>query len=129
MSKFERSCGWLGALFLTLTVLILAGPRPALAVLINVPTTFANADNSDATPGDNAFTVDTLTIANGGSITCNDPAAPADASACNITIVVTGDMEMEAGSAIFAENRWEAVTAGASPSPSVATSSSAAPTG
>jgi hypothetical protein len=53
-----------------------------------------------------------LTLAAGASINCNDnatdqPPGPvaSGASACNIKIVVTGDMEMQAGSAIFAENR------------------------
>ena len=53
-----------------------------------------------------------LTLDTNASINCNDnatdqPPGPvaSGASACNIKIVVTGDMEMQAGSAIFAENR------------------------
>src|SRR5262245_34130954 len=69
-------------------------PRSAFALVINAPTTFAAADASDASPGDGVFTVvGDLTIATGGTITCNDPADPADGSACDIKIVVTGNME------------------------------------
>jgi hypothetical protein len=45
-----------------------------------------------------------LTITSTGSISCNDPLAPPNNSASPITITVGGDMEMEAGSAIRAEN-------------------------
>ncbi len=45
-----------------------------------------------------------LEMTSGGSLNCNEPATPAGASACNITVSVGGDMEMQAGSAIRAEN-------------------------
>ncbi len=55
------------------------------------------ADFTLTIPGD-------LVMANGGSLNCNDPAVPPGASACNITVSAGGDMEMQAGSAIRAEN-------------------------
>jgi hypothetical protein len=92
------------ALFVTLTILLPGGAVPALALTINSPTTFAAADASDGAVN-GVFNVNgDLTIANGGSITCSDPAAPVGASACAIRIVVTGNMEVQAGGAILAEN-------------------------
>ena len=53
------------------------------------------------------FTVNgNLTIQTGGSITCLDTGANGN-SACPITIVVTGNMDMQAGSAILAENQTD----------------------
>src|SRR4030095_15526839 len=92
------------ALFVTLTILLPGGAVPALALTINSPTTFAAADASDGALN-GVFNVNgDLTIANGGSITCSDPAAPVGASACAIKVVVTGNMEIQAGGAILAEN-------------------------
>jgi hypothetical protein len=45
-----------------------------------------------------------LLITSTGSISCNDPVAPSSNSALPITIRVGGDMEMQSGSAIRAEN-------------------------
>jgi hypothetical protein len=45
-----------------------------------------------------------LLITGTGSISCNDPISPGDPGASDITITVGGDMEMQAGSAILAEN-------------------------
>jgi hypothetical protein len=88
--------------------LILFGAGQALAadVTISVPTTFAIADTSDGTV-DHVFRVaGNLTIATGGSITCNDnPGLPSGASACPIKIVVDGNFVMEAGTKILAENQ------------------------
>ncbi|HSE62660.1 MAG TPA: right-handed parallel beta-helix repeat-containing protein [Thermoanaerobaculia bacterium] len=75
---------------------------------ISVATTFASLDNGvhDADPAAGVVEIDgNLTIAAGGSITCNDPASPNSASACPINLVVTGDLLIEAGGAIYAENR------------------------
>src|SRR5262250_1856144 len=60
---------------------------------------FASAVDFTLTiPGD-------LVIAPEGGLLCNDPSVPPGASACNITVSVGGDMEMQAGSEILAENR------------------------
>src|SRR6476660_5055117 len=71
---------------------------------ITVPTTFASLDNGphDADPTVGVVKIDgNLTIANGGSITCNDgPPLPATASGCDITLVVTGTLEIQAGGSI-----------------------------
>jgi len=91
------------ALF-ALSLILLVAP-PSFAAVIDSPTTFAVADASDGLVDGVFNVVGDLTIATGGRITCNDPATPADASACDIKIVVTGNMEMRAGSAILAENR------------------------
>jgi hypothetical protein len=45
-----------------------------------------------------------LLMTSTGSISCNDPVAPLPNSASDITISVVGDMEMQAGSAIQADN-------------------------
>jgi hypothetical protein len=88
--------------------LILFGAGQALAadVTISAATTFADADASDGTV-DHVFRVaGNLTIATGGSITCNDnPGLPSGASACPIKIVVDGNFVMEAGTKILAENQ------------------------
>ena len=84
-------------------------PRRALLgdTTISSPTTFAAADASDGAT-DNVFSVaGNLTIANGGSITCDDPALPTAASACPITIQVTGNLEIQAGGSIHAENNLD----------------------
>jgi hypothetical protein len=76
---------------------------------IVAPTTFASLDNggNDADPTVGVLEINgNLTIAAGGSITCNDDAPlPVTASACPINLVVTGDLLIEAGGAIYAENR------------------------
>ena len=99
----------------TMTVLtgcLLVGAAPSLAVTINAPTTFAAADAADGTV-DGIFTVPgDLTIATGGSITCNDPQSPPSASACKIKIAVSGNMVMEPGSAILAQNTVESGNGG-----------------
>ena len=69
-------------------------------------TTFASLDGGphDNDPTVGAVEIDgDLTIATGGSITCNDVGS-SGASACPINIHVTGNLLMEAGSAIRAEN-------------------------
>src|SRR6476646_4516267 len=74
---------------------------------ITVATTFASLDNGihDADPTVGVVKIDgNLTIANGGSITCNDTATPNTTSACDITLVVTGTLEIQAGGSINADN-------------------------
>lgn len=46
-----------------------------------------------------------LTITGAGSINCNDPATPVNNGACPISINVSGNMTIQSGGAIFAENR------------------------
>ena len=73
--------------------------------VISVPTTFASLDNGihDADPTVGVVKIDgNLTIASGGSITCDENNTPADA--CPITLVVTGNLEIQAGGSIHAEN-------------------------
>jgi hypothetical protein len=98
-----------GVLVLLLALLSGRQTRAAGDVTINSPTTFASLDGSpDDADGivDGVFTVGgNLTIATGGSITCNDPALPTSASACPIKIVVTLDMEIQAGGSIDTENK------------------------
>src|SRR6185369_17951208 len=63
-------------------------------------------DDADGTVN-GIFTVNgKLTITGSGSINCNDPSSPSTASACPITIVVTGDFEIQSGGSIYAENRY-----------------------
>jgi hypothetical protein len=98
------------AIAMLLPGLILLGARLALAHDVTIPavTTFATLDGG---PEDHdglangCFTVSdgNLTLATGGSITNNDVGVPG-ASAGAICIVVSGDMDMQAGSSILAEN-------------------------
>lgn len=46
-----------------------------------------------------------LTLLNGGSITYNDPSSPIGADAGSISLDICGNIDMQAGSAIYAENR------------------------
>jgi parallel beta-helix repeat protein len=84
---------------------LLVGANGALAL------TTLNTHNSFKDLAAGTYTVnDDLLITSTGSITCNDnatdqPGAGSGTSACPITIVVTGNMLMEAGSLIQAENQ------------------------
>src|SRR5262244_711580 len=75
---------------------------------ISAPTTFASLDGSAADAdgvADGVLTVTgNLTIASGGSITCND-FGPATQSACPIRISVGGNLEIQGGGSITAENQ------------------------
>src|SRR2546426_915348 len=95
------------------TVLLLFSGRPTPAtsnVTISAPTTFGSLDGSllDADGSANGvFTVDgDLTITGTGSITCNDPSSPTGNSACPMTIHVTGNMEIQGGGSVLAENNF-----------------------
>src|SRR3990170_76139 len=85
-----------------------AGPTLADDETIAGANTFASLDGlagvDDDASADGVLTITgDLTLANGASITCNDTGS-SGASACDITIHVTGDMIMQADSAILAEN-------------------------
>lgn len=99
----------IGILSLALTGL----PLIALAGNLTLSTsrTFASLDGSIGEDDDGVVNgvltvTGNLTLQNGGEITANDPASPSNASASPIMVVVGGDMEMQAGSAIYAENRY-----------------------
>jgi len=97
--------------FVSLLVLVAGMARPAAAsVTLITPNTFASLDGGpqDADGLVNGiFTVSgDLILDNGSNITCNDPATPAT-GACDINIVVTGNLVMKAGSAILAENNTD----------------------
>src|SRR5262245_20009874 len=71
--------------------------------IISVPTTFATLDNGihDADPTVGVVKIDgNLTITGGGSITCDS----AVGDACNIKLVVTGNLVMQAGAKISASS-------------------------
>jgi hypothetical protein len=98
-------------LFIVALALVLWPGQKTGAVLplltINAPTTFASLDNGpdDQDPAVGVFRFcGDLTIANGGSITCDDPALPTAASACPINIVLLGSLEIQAGGSIHADN-------------------------
>ena len=98
------TAGLVGSLLATVVA-----PGVALGVTGSVvlgPGTYnfnALALNTNDGGTDNAvYEVINLTLQSGAIIECNDSALPAGASACPITIVATGNVVMEAGSAITA---------------------------
>ena len=103
-NRWGGTSAWVGVIAggFVLSLGLDAVPR-ADADVIMVPTQFSTLINSG---GDTYAVVGDLVIQNGGSILCNDPAVPATNSACPIKITVTGNLIMMAGSAIFAENRF-----------------------
>jgi hypothetical protein len=107
MAVIQRQWRTFLAVVAILAAVFLLWGRKSFAVgpvVINSATTFAAADASDDEGTDGVFTVHgKLTIASTGSITCNDSGV-SGASACPIKIKVDGDMEMETGGLIQAEN-------------------------
>lgn len=88
-------------------MLPLASQANAVDVTISVPTTFAGLDgqaNDSDGLVNGVLVVDNLTILAGGSITNNDPSCPGNASAGPMTIIVNGNLFMQAESSITAEN-------------------------
>ncbi len=75
---------------------------------ISIATTFGSLDggahDADGLVNNSVTINGNLTIANGGSITCNDTGIPNN-DACPINLIVTGDLEIEAGGSILAENQ------------------------
>src|SRR5262249_24449013 len=75
---------------------------------ISAPTAFASLDGSaadaDGTADGGLTVTGNLTIASGGSITCND-SGPATLGACPIRLSVRGSLEYPGGGAITAENQ------------------------
>jgi hypothetical protein len=94
-------------------VLVLLAARQSRAagdVPINSPALFSTLDGSalDADGVANGvFTVNgALTIGNGGSVTCNDdPPVPGNAGGCAMRFQVSGNVTVEAGGSLYAENR------------------------
>ena len=74
---------------------------------INIATTFGSLDggahDADGIVNNSVTINGNLTIANGGSITCNDTGVSTN-SACPINLIVTGDLEIQAGGSINTEN-------------------------
>jgi hypothetical protein len=114
MAALKRNRGTWILILLLATGFFLLRERRSSAVTntdltITTARTFASLDGSiddDDGLANGVFTKNAnLTIANGGSITCNDgPPLPATASGCDITLVVTGTLEIQAGGSINADN-------------------------
>ncbi len=92
-----------------LALLLTAAVPPAFAATLtltgNVPFSSldGSADDADPTPGVFAYNGDLVID---GTVNCNDDAPlPAAASACPISIRTTGNLTIDAGGAILAENR------------------------
>ena len=111
--KSSITLGLVALIFILGTLSAIFNPLPAHAgpLTINTARTFTSLDGSVGEDDDGIvngiLTVNgNLTITGTGSITCNDPVSPANNSACPISIVVNGgNLEMQAGSSIYAENR------------------------
>ncbi|HSK80626.1 MAG TPA: hypothetical protein VLQ45_29500, partial [Thermoanaerobaculia bacterium] len=92
-----------------LSWIVLATPVFADDVTLTGTLSFGTLDGS-AQDHDGAvngvFTVNDGDLMIGGTVQCNDdPPLPQNAGACPISINVSGDLIVEAGGAIFAENR------------------------
>src|SRR5437764_7767391 len=99
----------LHGLFAILALLLTAAASPASASSLTLTGNVqfssldGSADDSDPTPGVFAYNGDLVID---GAINCNDDAPlPTSASACPISIRTTGDLTIDAGGGIFAENR------------------------
>src|SRR3712207_3112476 len=92
-----------------LTCAALPGVAAADDVQISGVVAFGALDgSSDDHDGiaNGVFTVDDGNLVIAGTVQCNDgPPLPGHASACPIRISVSGDLVLEAGGAIVAENR------------------------
>src|SRR5207244_3886552 len=92
---------------LVLTLLAIALPAMADNVTISGNVTFASLDGSsldhDGT-ANGTFTVNDGYLTVLGTINCNDDGAGAN-SACAMKFVVSGNVVLASGSALFAENR------------------------
>ena len=103
----NRQASWLRALACGLMFLV-AAVGAADDVLVTGNVRFSDLDGSaDDHDGvaNGTFTVDDGNLTIAGTISCNDDLPlPSFASACDITIVVSGSVLMEPGSAILAEN-------------------------
>ncbi len=119
MAALRRNPGtWILILLLAAGFFLLREKRSNAATDLTISTarTFASLDGSaDDDDGlvNGVFTKNAnLTIAAGGSITCDDPATPSAANACPITLSVSGNLEIQAGGSIHAENNVGAGTGG-----------------
>ncbi|MEA2693387.1 MAG: hypothetical protein QOJ16_2774 [Acidobacteriota bacterium] len=103
MKALHRSVLFLLLLLLAATVSTARAATLTLTGTVQFSSLDGSADDSDPTPGVFAYN-GTLVI--DGSINCNDDPPLADAdSACPISIRTTGDLVLDAGSTIYAENR------------------------
>jgi hypothetical protein len=103
MKALHRSVLFLLLFLLAATVSTARAATLTLTGTVQFSSLDGSADDSDPTPGVFAYN-GTLVI--DGSINCNDDPPLADAdSACPISIRTTGDLVLDAGSAIYAENR------------------------
>ena len=97
--------------FLVASIVLASLAKPVLAddVFILGVVPFNDLDGSPLDHDgmvDGIFTVDNGNLTIEGIINCNDDRPlPRGASACPITLVVSGNLTMDPGSGIFAENR------------------------
>src|SRR5262249_28451433 len=70
----------------------------------NTATTTTISTTVNLFPGGTLNVPDNLVMTSTGKIVCNDPALPTTDSACDITVIVGGNMEMQAGAEINADN-------------------------
>ena len=83
-------------------------PLSADDVTLTGVSTFASIDGSAQDHdglANGVFTVDDGNLVIDGTISCDDPATPGQASACAMRFVVSGDLTIEAGGVLSAENR------------------------
>src|SRR5262245_62994929 len=81
------------------------GTTALAPLVISAPTTFASLDNGpfDDDPAVGIFRYcGDVVIANGGSVTCDEVGTPA--SACPINMVIQGNLTIQAGGSIQANN-------------------------
>ena len=113
MAALTRSRGtWILILLLATGLFLfrekrtLGGPAPPPGVCpnCNTATTTTLSTTVNLFPGGTYNVPDNLLMTSTGHIVCNDPALPTADSACNITVNVGGNMTMQAGSSIDANN-------------------------
>jgi hypothetical protein len=115
MAALTRSRGtWILILLLATGLFVfrekrsLGGPATPPGVCPNcntaTTTTISTTVVASTFPGNIINIPDNLLMTSTGHIVCNDPASPTADSACNITLNVGGNMTMQAGSSIDANN-------------------------
>ncbi len=104
MYVFARHRLWLLVL---LTVLTLAVPAFADNVTVSGTVNFSSLDGSSLDhdgAANGVFTVDDGDLTILGTVNCNDDGASSN-SACNMSFAVSGNLLLQSGSAVYAENR------------------------